>query len=71
MEREKRFELSTLALARRCSTTELLPRAIIPATVPGLMGERGLEPPQIAPQDPKSCASTNFATRPVGPPAPV
>ena len=25
MEREKRFELSTLALARRCSTTELFP----------------------------------------------
>jgi hypothetical protein len=26
MERETRFELATLALARRCSTTELLPR---------------------------------------------
>ena len=26
MEREKRFELSTLALARRCSTTELFPQ---------------------------------------------
>ena len=25
MERETRFELATLALARRCSTTELLP----------------------------------------------
>ncbi len=25
-EREKRFELSTLALARRCSTAELFPR---------------------------------------------
>ncbi len=25
MEREKRFELSTLSLATRCSTTELLP----------------------------------------------
>ena len=26
MERKTRFELATLALARRCSTTELLPR---------------------------------------------
>jgi hypothetical protein len=25
LERETRFELATLALARRCSTTELLP----------------------------------------------
>ena len=27
MERETRFELATLALARRCSTTELLPQS--------------------------------------------
>jgi hypothetical protein len=27
VERETRFELATLALARRCSTTELLPLA--------------------------------------------
>jgi hypothetical protein len=27
MERKTRFELATLALARRCSTTELLPRS--------------------------------------------
>ncbi len=26
MERERRFELPTLALARRCSTTELFPQ---------------------------------------------
>ena len=29
MERKKRFELSTLALARRCSTTELLPQQLL------------------------------------------
>ena len=29
MERETRFELATLALARRCSTTELLPLGAI------------------------------------------
>ena len=28
MERKTRFELATLALARRCSTTELLPHAL-------------------------------------------
>ena len=28
MERETRFELATLALARRCSTTELLPQSL-------------------------------------------
>jgi hypothetical protein len=30
LERETRFELATLALARRCSTTELLPLESIP-----------------------------------------
>src|SRR5688500_4667426 len=30
MEREKRLELSTLSLARRCSTTELFPRVAHP-----------------------------------------
>ena len=30
MERETRFELATLALARRCSTTELLPHVLVP-----------------------------------------
>src|SRR5687767_1012930 len=30
MEREKRFELSTPSLARRCSTTELFPRVAQP-----------------------------------------
>ncbi len=29
LEREKRFELSTLALARRCSTAELFPREVM------------------------------------------
>jgi hypothetical protein len=38
LEREKRFELSTLSLATRCSTTELFPLlgAFIPHTGPGL-----------------------------------
>ena len=34
MERETRFELATLALARRCSTTELLP-LIARLSIPG------------------------------------
>ena len=29
-----------------------------------MVGEKGIEPPRIAAQDPKSSASTNFATRP-------
>ena len=34
MERETRFELATLALARRCSTTELLP-LVAELSIPG------------------------------------
>ena len=34
MERETRFELATLALARRCSTTELLP-LVARLSIPG------------------------------------
>ena len=34
MERKKRFELSTLALARQCSTAELLPQDIIEIATP-------------------------------------
>jgi hypothetical protein len=34
MERETRFELATLALARRCSTTELLPLVAV-LSIPG------------------------------------
>ena len=30
-----------------------------------MVGEAGLEPARIAPQDPKSCASANSATRPL------
>ena len=42
MERETRFELATLALARRCSTTELLPRTT-ELSISGQMGWVKLE----------------------------
>jgi hypothetical protein len=38
MERETRFELATLALARRCSTTELLP-LVARLSIPGGLNE--------------------------------
>ncbi len=38
MERETRFELATLALARRCSTTELLPLVAV-LSIPGAPNE--------------------------------
>src|ERR1035437_2470726 len=38
MERETRFELATLALARRCSTTELLPQ-VARLSIPGLRNQ--------------------------------
>jgi hypothetical protein len=41
MERKTRFELATLALARRCSTTELLPR--LPPTNGNYVGTQRLE----------------------------
>jgi hypothetical protein len=45
MEREKGFEPSTLALARRCSTTELFPRgrqlACYQPPPPGVKAGRG------------------------------
>ena len=45
MERKKGFEPSTLALARRCSTAELLPHLNCSVGCP-FMGEKGLEPPR-------------------------
>ena len=42
MERETRFELATLALARRCSTTELLP-LVARLSIPG-------QPKQVKPE---------------------
>ncbi len=42
LERKTRFELATLALARRCSTTELLPRTVL-MNVWSHMGEQRLE----------------------------
>ena len=44
MERETRFELATLALARRCSTTELLPLGAI-LSISG--GPREVKPPKL------------------------
>jgi hypothetical protein len=38
MERETRFELATLALARRCSTTELLPLVAV-LSIPGAQNQ--------------------------------
>ena len=49
-----RFELTTLAMARRCSTTEPHPHILV--------REKGLEPPRQVAQDPKSCASASSAT---------
>ena len=41
LERERRFELPTLALARRCSTTELFPLDVLLAL---MASHRGFEP---------------------------
>ena len=40
LERETRFELATLALARRCSTTELLPLRVFDSTYPQYVVKR-------------------------------
>ena len=44
MERKTRFELATLALARRCSTTEPLPHKIIDIKFLKMAIRNGLEP---------------------------
>src|SRR6266702_5902773 len=41
MEREKGFEPSTLALARRCSTAELFPQALSESSLANAGGYRG------------------------------
>jgi hypothetical protein len=43
MERKTRFELATLALARRCSTTELLPRGLVAPESAQNVGKQRLE----------------------------
>jgi hypothetical protein len=58
MERETRFELATLALARRCSTTELLPLVAV-LSIPG--GPNAVKP-QGPPCAPKKC---RLLTRPL------
>jgi hypothetical protein len=58
MERTTRFELATLALARRCSTPE--PRPLDDGV---MVRVEGLEPPCRKTLDPKSSASANSATR--------
>ena len=54
LERTTRFELATLALARRCSTTEPRPHKLVRV--------EGIEPPRRETLDPKSSASANSAT---------
>ncbi len=49
MERETRFELATLALARRCSTTELLPLTA-KLSIPG--GRKRVKPLKLHPCGP-------------------
>ncbi len=53
MEQKTRFELATLALARRCSTTEPL--------LQNLVRVKGVEPSHRKILDPKSSASANSA----------
>ena len=54
-ERQTRFELATLALARRCSTSEPLPH---------IMGESGFEPLKAKLTDLQSVPFGHFGTRP-------
>ena len=53
LEQKTRFELATLALARRCSTTEPL--------LQNMVRVKGVEPPRRKTLDPKSSASANSA----------
>ena len=61
MEREAGLEPVTSSLARRRSTTELLPLDCLKK----LVGEERFELSRIAPHDPKSCSSTSSDTRPL------
>ena len=55
VERKTRFELATLALARRCSTTEPFPQ---------LVEENGFEPLKAAPTDLQSVPFSHSGTLP-------
>ena len=57
MERKTRFELATLALARRCSTSEPLPHIT-------LMEEIGFEPMKAEPTDLQSVPFSHSGTLP-------
>ena len=59
MERKKRFELSTLALARRCSTTELLPQIYF-----FLVEKTGFEPVKASLTDLQSVPFSHLGTPP-------
>ena len=63
MERKTGFEPATLALARRCSTTEPLPHKYKIKHLLSFNGaDGGTRTPMPKAPDPKSGASANFAT---------
>ena len=59
MERKTRFELATLALARRCSTTEPFPQ------LTNMMEEDGFEPSKAVPTDLQSVPFSHSGTLPI------
>src|SRR5699024_1388929 len=60
LERKTGFEPATPSLARRYSTTELLPQSI--KLLSWMVRVKGVEPPRLKTLDPKSSASADSAT---------